>query len=246
MGGGRWGGGPPGGGHRPPHPPPPRPPPPRLQPPELRQTPRQPPGAPLHRLAGDGLVALPRHHVVELHDHVGAQVPLDLHHALGREHAARAVEVTAELHAVLGDRAQVLEREHLEAARVREDRAVPRHEAVQSAQLAHEIVARAQVQVVGVREDHLRAEGTQLGGIERLHGRERPHRHERRRLDRAVRRAERAGAGPADGMRDGEREGHARPRGRGGGQLTGGSVRRRPASALALLGHTIAIASPYE
>jgi hypothetical protein len=144
--------------------------------------------------------------VVELHDHVGAEVALDLHHPLGGEHAPRAVEVAAELHPVLADLAQRLEREHLEAARVGEDRAVPRHEAVQPAELPHQLVGRPQVQVVGVGEDHLRPERAKLRGVERLHRGEGAHGHERGRLHRAVRRGEGAGPRAAEGVRDRERE----------------------------------------
>ena len=87
------------------------------------------------------------------------------------------------------DRSQRREREHLEAARVREDRPVPLHELVQSAELAHELVAGTQVQVIRVGEDHLRVHRAEVGGVERLDGGERAHRHERGRLDGAVRRA---------------------------------------------------------
>ena len=120
----------------------------------LREAPRQPAERALHRLAGERQGALPGRDVVELHDHVGAEVALDLHHQLGREADAASVDVALELDPVLVDAAHVLEREHLEAAGVGEDRAVPAHEAVQAAELAHERVAGAEVQVVRVGEDH--------------------------------------------------------------------------------------------
>ena len=135
-------------------------------------------------------LALPGNDVIELHDHVGAEVALDAHHALGREAALRAVDVAAELDAVLVDRAQPLEREHLEAARVGEDRAVPAHEPCRPPSSRIELVAGPQVQVVRVREDHLRAHRAQIVRVERLHRGERADRHERRRLDDAVRRRE--------------------------------------------------------
>ena len=72
----------------------------------------------VRRLAG--------HHVVERHRDVGAQRPLDLDRALGREGAEAAVDVARELDAVLRDPAQTLEGEHLEAAGVGEHRAGPR------------------------------------------------------------------------------------------------------------------------
>src|SRR5207245_11309979 len=63
-------------------------------------------------------------HVVERHRDVGAEGPLDLGGALGREEAARAVHVALELDAVVAHAAESREREHLEAARVGEERAV--------------------------------------------------------------------------------------------------------------------------
>jgi hypothetical protein len=106
--------------------------------------------------------------VVELHHHVGAEVALDLHHALGGEAERRAGDVAAEVDAVLVDAPHPLEREDLEAARVGEDGPVPRHEAVEPAELADERVAGAQVEVVGVAEDHAAAGAAQVVGVEPL------------------------------------------------------------------------------
>jgi hypothetical protein len=47
--------------------------------------------------------------MIELHDHVGAEVVLDLHHALRRERVQRAVEMAAELHTLFTDGAQPFE-----------------------------------------------------------------------------------------------------------------------------------------
>ena len=92
-----------------------------------------------------------------------------------------------------------LEREHLKSARVGEDRTIPPHEAMQSAEIANQLVARTQMQMIRVAENHLRAELAQIDGIERLHRRQRADRHERRRVDDAVRRRETTGA-PAAGF----------------------------------------------
>ena len=69
-----------------------------------------------------------------------------------------AVEVRGEGDALLPDLAQSRKGEHLEAAGVRQDRAVPVHELMQSAHLAHHIVAGAQMQVVRVGKLDLTAE----------------------------------------------------------------------------------------
>ena len=76
---------------------------------------------------------------------------------------------------------------------------VPRHEAVQPAELADQLVARAEVQVVGVAEQDLRAEVAHLVRMQRLHRPLRPDRHEDRRPDLTVRRAQHPGAGRAVG-----------------------------------------------
>ena len=185
---------------------------------------REPSQAPLAGVARDGGLALPGNHVVELHDDVGAEVPLDAHHALGREPPARAVDVALELDALLLYGAQPGEREDLKASRVGEDRTIPVHELVQPAQLAYQLVARTQVQVIRVGEDHLRVHRAQVVGVQRLHGGERADRHECGRLDDAVRRDEASGARGAGGLLESEVEAHA----------------GNPA------GQTIAIASPYE
>ena len=144
----------------------------------------------------DGALGRARRALVEGHRDVRAERRLHRHRALGREALRRAVVDRAERDAVVVDREQgVAQREHLEAARVGEDRAVPAHEAVQAAELAHDLLARPQVQVVGVAEHDLRAEARELERVERLDRALRADGHEDRRADRAVRRLERGGAG---------------------------------------------------
>jgi hypothetical protein len=46
--------------------------------------------------------------VIELHDHIRAEIAFDLHHALGREDVFRPVDVTPEFDAALLNRAQSL------------------------------------------------------------------------------------------------------------------------------------------
>ena len=48
-----------------------------------------------------------------------------------------------------------------------------------------DLVAGAEVQMIGVRENHLAADRLELQRIEGLHGRERTHGHERGRVDAA-------------------------------------------------------------
>jgi hypothetical protein len=62
----------------------------------------------------------------------------------------------------------VPQREDLEAAGVGQDRPVPGHEAVESPELGDQVGARAEVQVVGVAEQDLGAELTELRRVDRL------------------------------------------------------------------------------
>src|SRR5437667_270795 len=109
------------------------------------RAPFQPFQRPLEGVAGGWLVRSPRHHVIERHRDVGAEAPLDLGGALGSEEAARAVHVALKLNAVVAHPTESREREHLEASRVGEQRAVPAHEAVQAAESRDDVLARADV-----------------------------------------------------------------------------------------------------
>jgi hypothetical protein len=100
------------------------------------------------------------------------------------------------------------EREHLEAARVGEDRPLPAGEPVQAAGGADDLEARAQVQVVGVAEDDPGVEGRRLElagghGLDRALGADR---HEHRQRDRAARGVQPAGPGVAEHALDLEGE----------------------------------------
>jgi hypothetical protein len=146
--------------------------------------------------------------VIELHDHVGAEVAFDGHHRFGSELALRAIDVAAELDALFSDSPERLQGEDLKTARVGEDRAIPAHERVEAAHLRDQVIARAQVEVVGVREDHLGARLAELARVEGLHRRLGTDRHEGRRRDGAVRGRENAGAGGAGVGVEREAEGH--------------------------------------
>src|SRR3954463_1293242 len=66
----------------------------------------EPANAPLTGVARGRVVALARNDVIELHDHVCAEVALDLHHRFRCEPVARSIDVAAELDAILVDRAE--------------------------------------------------------------------------------------------------------------------------------------------
>ena len=154
---------------------------------------------------------------------------------LRREAVDRPVEMALEGHAAVVDHAQVAERDDLEAAGVREDRAVPAHEAVEAAEIPDALVARAQVEVVGVGEDDRGAGGGDLVRVERLDGGIGAHGHELRRLDHPVRQLEATQArarGPVRGRRDEDLEAG----GAGHGQRAGRSSQRAGISGSARRG----------
>ena len=94
--------------------------------------------------------------------------------------------MAAERDAVVVHDPEIAERDDLEAARIGQDRPVPAHERVEAAEPGDPLVARAQVEVVGVRQDDRGTDPAQVVRGERLDRRVRPDRHELRRLDGAV------------------------------------------------------------
>ena len=124
---------------------------------------------------------------VEAHRNVRAEIPLDRRHPLRGEPLGGAVVDRAERDALIVDCEQrVAQREDLETAGIGQDRAVPTGERVQPAELRDQLVARTEVQVVRVPEDHVGAERAYLVRMKRLHSPLRPDRHEGRRPDLTV------------------------------------------------------------
>ncbi len=143
--------------------------------------------------------------------------------------------MAAELHALLPHLADRREREDLKSARIRQDGAVPSHEAVHAAELLEQVDPRPEHQVVGVAEDDLgterdrrgqiadrrpffscdlrsaicdlpRAELLQLFGREALHRGQGADRHEYRRFDDAMGRGHSTAACGAVGVQKVEAE----------------------------------------
>ncbi|CDN43726.1 Uncharacterized protein BN871_DJ_00080 [Paenibacillus sp. P22] len=147
----------------------------------------RPAGRPLERVFDVFVFGRIRRALVERHHDIGAERVLDLHRLLRRQEQAVAVEMGAEFDAFLGDLAHVAQREHLEAAAVRQNRAVPIHELVQAAGIADQVVARTEPQVIGVAENDMGVHFLELFRAHRLDGSLGADGHERRRLDDAVR-----------------------------------------------------------
>jgi hypothetical protein len=121
-----------------------------------------------------------------------------------------AVDRRAEAHALLVDAAHLGEAEHLEAARIGEDRALPVHEAVQPVVGVDHRRARAQHQVKRVAEDDARAEGFQLLRRHRLDRPVGAHGHEGRCLDLPAWQRHAAATGAALGAQQLEMQRHGR------------------------------------
>ncbi len=101
------------------------------------------------RFVADGI----RGAFIEDHHDVASKSQLDIDGGFRREAVSVAVQMRLEGDAGLGDLAQPGEAEYLEAAGIREDRAGPRHEFVQAAQLPDSIVTGPEEEVVGVGEN---------------------------------------------------------------------------------------------
>ncbi len=146
----------------------------------------RPAGGQRERFRGVGLVARVGRAFVEEHRDVRAERALDFHAELGGEQHFRAVEVVLETHALFGDFAQFRQRPDLEAAGVGEHRLLPGGESMESAELADQLMAGPEPEVVGVSEDDLGAEFLdfrRMQGFDRALGADR---HEDRRFDRAM------------------------------------------------------------
>ena len=110
------------------------------------------------------------------------------------------------MHAFFGDLAQVTEAEHLEAARIGQDRLVPADEVVQATEGADDIKARSQPQVKGVAKDDLGTGFVQAVGRHGLDGAVGSNRHENRGFDGAVVEAECSATGVTAGFVQGKFE----------------------------------------
>ncbi len=182
----------------------------------------EPSMGPLHRAGGVFALNVEGRALVERERDVRAERRLHLHRGLGAHEALPPVGIGAEAHALLLDREHhrlarvpaaldllghrpVAHREHLVAAGVGDDRPPPAHELVQPAHLADQLVARLDEEVERVAEHHVVAELGHLARVQRLHGRRRRKRHERRSAHRPMRSVDHPGAGGAIARTDLER-----------------------------------------
>ena len=123
---------------------------------------------------------------VELHLYIAVESRLCLDRLFGRYEFRGAVDMGTEAHALFAEPSQRGQREDLKAARIREEVAPPSGKAVEAARRANGLVARPQVQVVGIRQYYGKAQFREGLGPDGLDRRIRPYRHEGRGLDLAV------------------------------------------------------------
>ena len=97
-----------------------------------------------------------------------------------------SVYKTIELRTLVRNFSQRRKRENLETAAVREYCAVPVHKLVQTARFFYEFMPRAQIQVICIRQQNLRARRFHLFGGKPLYGCLRAYGHKARRIDNAV------------------------------------------------------------
>src|SRR5438552_712548 len=99
----------------------------------------------------------------------------------------RAINMRLESDPILVNLAVVAEAEHLKAATIREQRAVPGHEAMQPTKLLYRISAGPQIKMVSIPQDYRRVESLQLVRRQRFDAGLRAHRHKHRRLNLTMR-----------------------------------------------------------
>ena len=123
----------------------------------------------VHRPLESAPVDAGRRADVQAHGDVGAEMALDAGDELRREPLRGAVVYRSERDAVVVDGDQrVAEGEHLKAARVGEERAVPRRERVQAAELGDQRVAWPEMEVIRVAQHDRGAQRAHLVGVQRL------------------------------------------------------------------------------
>src|SRR5205807_5130358 len=100
----------------------------------------------------------------------------------------RSVDMILKSNAVLGNLAQLSQRKNLVTAAVGQDHPVPIHELMQTTEMFDHFNPWSDKQMISISQNNWRVQFPQFARTHRLHTSLRPNRHERRRLNRAVRR----------------------------------------------------------
>src|SRR6266513_1581449 len=99
-----------------------------------------------------------------------------------------SIDVILKLNALLGNLSQFRQRKNLVTAAVGQNRPVPIHERMQTAQMFDHLNPRADEEMVSVSQNDRRVQLAQFARTDCLHASLRPYRHEGRCFNRAVRR----------------------------------------------------------
>ena len=141
-----------------------------------------------------------RRTLVQHHGDVRPQCLLDRHHLLRREAVGAAVEVAAKGDALRVHFPLVGQAEDLVAARIGEQRAIPAHKGVQPAKTLDQLVARPQIEMIGVGQHQLRAAFMEVARLQGLDVGLGAHGGKGRHRDGAVGRVKGAQPGQAVGL----------------------------------------------
>ncbi len=187
-------------------------------------------------LGHDGVRRTGEHGLIEGHRDVRAERLLDRRRQFRGEPVERTVEVAPKGDPVVIHDPQIAERDDLEPTRIGQDRPVPVHEPMETAEPRDPLVPGAQVEVVRVGQDDRRARGPQVIRCQCLDRGVRAHGHELRCLHDPMGQGQPAGPRPRRSIRGrrrgrlearrcaGMRSSHA-PGGPGSGTGAGGSHR---------------------
>ena len=147
----------------------------------------EPTGGAVHRIADISMIGNRRGTFVKRHGDGGCKLGLDLHTHLGAHKYLGAVHVGLEGDPILGDISQLGQGKDLKSAAVGENRLVPIEKFMDAAKLINNILAGANVEVIGVGKLHLTADMLQVAsGDPALYGGAGAHVHENRGLYIAV------------------------------------------------------------
>src|SRR5437763_1065665 len=119
---------------------------------------------------------------------VASERSLDFHRDLRRNKCGRSVDVILKLNALLGNFSQLRQRKNLVTAAVGQNRPVPGHEFVETAEMFDHLNPRPDEEMISVSQNDRRVQFAQFARAHRLNTSLRPYRHERRCFNRAMRR----------------------------------------------------------
>jgi hypothetical protein len=108
--------------------------------------------------------------LIERHDNVASERPLDLHRKFRRESMRAAIKMGLESHSFVVDLVQSRERKHLEAAAIGQNRSRPVHEAMEFTKSLDARVTGAKIKMIGVSKQDLRADPGELPSRHSLYG----------------------------------------------------------------------------